>query len=141
MSLILLDLTKWHILCVFIKARAEQARLTMKWIEIIRIRSAEDRWADLNHHVQAIMDKMDMDRNIDSVMVYRHLLDRDLSIHLCWGEGEPLREGSKIGLCLVHLFKEFGLVSHSVWLMEKNRQGRESEVMLPPGNHRLTINT
>ncbi len=88
----------------------------MKWIEVIKISIAENRRAALEKQVNSVIKKLNNDQNAETVKLYHNLLDGDLCIHLYWGGGEPQPRGSKTGLCLAHLLKEFGLISHSVWV-------------------------
>jgi hypothetical protein len=46
------------------------------------------------------------------------LLENDLSIHIRGG-AETFRHGkSPLGLSLTHALRDFGLISHSVWVHE-----------------------
>jgi len=88
----------------------------MKWIEIIRISMAENSRVSLEKQISSIKSKLNTEENIEEVKFYRNLLDGDLSIHLCWNNGKAEPMGSKTGLCLAHLLKEFGITSHSSWV-------------------------
>ena len=87
----------------------------MKWIEIIKISVAENRRAVVEDQIKSVMTKLKNEEKAETVRLYHNLLDGDLSIHLCWDNGKAQPRGSKTGLCLAHLLKEFGLISHSVW--------------------------
>ncbi len=88
----------------------------MKWIEVIKISVAENRRAALENQIKSVMRKLNREENAETVRLYHNLLDGDLSIHLCWNNGGAQPRGSNTGLCLAHLLREFGLISHSVWI-------------------------
>jgi hypothetical protein len=88
----------------------------MKWIEVIKISVAENRRAALENQIKSVMEKLNREENAENVKFYHNVLDGDLSLHLCWNNGAPEPWGSKTGLCLTHLFREFGLIAHSVWV-------------------------
>lgn len=94
----------------------------MKWIEIIKISVAENMRAALEKQIKSVMDKLNAEVNVDTVKLYNNPLDGDLSIHLCWNNGKAEPRGSKTGLCLVHLLREFGLISHSVWVEKESER-------------------
>lgn len=91
----------------------------MKWIEVIKISVAENRRAALEDQIKSLMKKLNGKGNAEDLKFYHNVLDGDLSIHLCWDNGTPEPRGSKTGLCLTHLLREFGLISHSVWVEKK----------------------
>ncbi len=91
----------------------------MKWIEVIKISIAENRRTDFETHVRSILSRLNKEEKGVRMKLYRNVLDGDLSIHLCWNNGKVEPWGSKTGLCLVHLLKEFSFVSHFVLAEEE----------------------
>lgn len=94
----------------------------MKWMETIRITIAENAHEALQKQLTEIMANLNAEQNGEVVKIYRNLQDGDMCIHLNWRNGEAELQGSRTGLCLAHLLKEFGLISHSVWI-EKDESG------------------
>ena len=92
----------------------------MKWIEVIRISSAENGRAALEDELTLITKQLSSEEPACQFQLYRSLTDADICIHLSWNKGKPERRGSKIGRCLAHMLKEFGYISLSVWVSEKN---------------------
>jgi len=89
----------------------------MKWIEIIRLRSAENASEPLKAFLPT------MGRNgrpgLLEARIYRHALwETDWSLHLLWESEKPEKSGSTLGLRLSQALKEFGLVDHSIWIEE-----------------------
>jgi hypothetical protein len=90
--------------------------MKMKWIEVIKISVAENRRAALEKKIRSIMSNLGADANTRTAKLYRNLLDGDWCIRLSWDRGRAQPRGSKTGLCLAQVLREFGLISHSVWV-------------------------
>lgn len=90
----------------------------MKWLEIIKLRSAGNSPGFLE---KIPLSRIDQGQNgLVRIEYYRHaFLDTDLSIHLEWNSEQPEKNGSALGLRLSQAFKEFGLTDHSIWIEEK----------------------
>jgi len=90
----------------------------MKWLEIIKLRSA-GRSSGLLEKLLLSIDKFSQSGLVET-KIYRHAaLELDLSVHLYWESERPERNGSGLGLRLVQALKEFGLIDHSIWIEEK----------------------
>jgi len=91
----------------------------MNWVEIINLRVAETNQEQLEQKLSELLSKVDHDDGLCSVKSYHNaVVKSDLSIHLHWKSGKVDLQGSKTGLCLMHILKNFGLISHSVWVEE-----------------------
>jgi len=87
----------------------------MKWLEIIKLRSV-GKGSGLPAEFLMSIDKFSQEGLVE-VKTYRHAaLESDLSVHLHWESGRPEQNGSALGLRLAQVFKEFGLVNHSIWI-------------------------
>jgi hypothetical protein len=87
----------------------------MKWLEIIKLRTAENS--------SGVLEKLFLpgDEFVQSGLIkiefYRHAaLESDLSIHLQWDSDEPFKKGSSLGLRFARGLKDFGLIDHSIWI-------------------------
>jgi hypothetical protein len=90
----------------------------MKWLEVIKLRSAGKDSGALNELLLSV-DKLSQ-RGLVGIKIYCHAaLETDLSVHLLWESGWPERDGSSLGLRLAQAFKEFGLIDHSIWIEEE----------------------
>ncbi len=90
----------------------------MKWLEVIKIRSAGGNLGLLEELLLPISGSNP--RGQVEMKTYRHtVLETDLSVHLHWDSEMPEPNGSALGLRLAQALKEFGLVDHSVWIEEK----------------------
>lgn len=87
----------------------------MKWLEVIKLRSAEK---DSRVMEELLLSVRKFDQNgLVQTKIFRHAsLDSDVSIHLHWESEWPEQNGSALGLHLGQALKEFGLMDHSVWL-------------------------
>ncbi len=89
----------------------------VKWLEVIRLRSAGKDPGSLEELLRSMSQVKQS--GLVEMQTYRHAaLERDLSVHLLWETDFPEMNGSTPGLRLVQAFKEFGLTDHSVWLKE-----------------------
>jgi len=94
----------------------------MKYMEIIYLRSASE------HYPKVELCLKDIDRSIDneinpiSIEIYRNFnVDTDWSILLKNEKKEANIQKSSLGLHLAALFKEFGLIHHSIWIIKENK--------------------
>lgn len=92
----------------------------MSWIEVIRIIVAENRQSAVEKQITSMISELNSVESAEAVRLYHKLPGGDLSIYLYWKENTVEPHGSRTGNCLTHLLREFGLVSHSVWV-EKDR--------------------
>jgi hypothetical protein len=93
--------------------------VTVKWIEIIKIRGAAG---------SDIQPARDMIRNLDAtyeetrptvLKMYRHIaIEGDLSIHMYWNSEAMQPQKTRLGLRIVDAFGNFCMVNHSVWIEE-----------------------
>lgn len=90
----------------------------MKWLEIIKLRSAGTDPC-LLEELLLLIDKFNQSGLVE-MKTFRHaFLESDWTIHLHWESERPEENGSSLGLRLAQAFKEFGLVDHSVWIEEE----------------------
>ncbi len=93
----------------------------MKWLEVIKLRSA-GRTGELPEEFWGPIAEADQYRGLVEMRSYRHAaLDTDLSLHLHWESDRPEPSGSALGHQLEQALKEFGLTDHSVWIEEEKR--------------------
>ena len=90
----------------------------MKWLEIIKLRSA-GKDSELLEEFLLSIDKLGQSGLVE-MKTYRHAaLETDLSVHLHWESEQPEQNGSTLGLRLAQALKEFGLIDHSIWIEEE----------------------
>jgi hypothetical protein len=90
----------------------------MKWLEIIKLRSA-GKDSGLLEELLPSIDKLSQSGLIEMKTYHHAALETDLSVHLHWESGRPEKNGSALGLRLGQALKEFGLIDHSVWIEEE----------------------
>jgi hypothetical protein len=89
----------------------------MKWVEVIKLRSAKI-GAGLREELLLPAEKPGLNGPVE-MKAYRHAaLDTDWSVHLHWESERPEQNGSALGMRLARAMKEYGLVDHSVWIEE-----------------------
>ena len=91
----------------------------MYWIEIVGLRTVgRDKEVAIKRLKQQIRQAECTERQV-KIGIYHHAtLETDLSIHLVWNSDKINRGGSKLGLMLAEVLKEFGMVDHTVWVAE-----------------------
>jgi hypothetical protein len=89
----------------------------MKWMEVIKLRMAEKEPQSVEQKILKLIKDVGNGRRIKDIKLYHNVLvGNDLSINLYWESGKAEPQGSTTGLCLVHILREYGLISHSVWV-------------------------
>ena len=87
----------------------------MKWLEVIKLRSA-GKDSGLLKELLLSIERFSQDRLVETKTYHHAALESDLSVHLYWESGRVEQNGSAFGLHLAQALKEFGLVDHSVWI-------------------------
>ena len=82
----------------------------MKCLEIIELRTAESNRKLLDIQMQKMIDHVAKEMSRESIKAYsRVMIDTDYSIHLFHDSLDGDNTGSKLGLHLASILKEFGL--------------------------------
>jgi hypothetical protein len=94
--------------------------ISMKWLEMIELRSVDGNRELLKSHLQQLIHQVDKEANTPAIKVYyRVMLETDVSIHLVHDSEDVEKSGgplSPLGVRLASALKEFGLVNHRVWI-------------------------
>lgn len=95
----------------------------MKWVEVIQIRSIGKNRKQLEFKLKELIDELGREIKNQMIITYRHvLIDTDFSIHLFHDSKKVENNGSQLGILIVNILKEFGLVNHSVWIEMDTRE-------------------
>lgn len=91
----------------------------MKWLEIIKLRTAginlEKRACDFI----GLLTKNTQDHGLPAIQVYYHAtLNTDLSIHIHWDTQQASRQKTLLGSCLANKLEEFGMIHHTIWITQ-----------------------
>jgi hypothetical protein len=87
----------------------------MKWLEIIKLRSARKDCRLLEELLLSV-GKFNQSGLVETKTFRHATLESDWSIHLHWESERPERNGSALCLHLARALEEFGLIDHSVWV-------------------------
>ena len=91
----------------------------MKWLEIIKIRSVEMLGKSVISDLVHQFGKLGTSPKPSGIFMYHHAkLMTDLCIHIHWDTKDIYFNKSVIGGHIAHALKDFGLVSHSVWISD-----------------------
>lgn len=89
----------------------------MKFLEIIKFRTTRTDREYIKSQLLNHMVRHEESNSEISVKIYtRDLIDSDFLIQLQYDSDTSGNSGSQLGLCLASALKEFGIVSHSVWI-------------------------
>ena len=92
----------------------------MEWMEVIKLRVAEKTPELVEQEIEKLIEEFGNNGSMKNIKLYHNaVIDNDLSVHLHWQSDKAEAQGSSTGLCLAHVLREYGLISHSVWLGEK----------------------
>ena len=86
-------------------------------MEVIKLRTAEKNLDFVEQTLTNLIIEFGNTGGMKDIKMYRNaLLGNDALIYIHWASGRAEPQGSATGLCIAHILKEFGLVSHSVWI-------------------------
>lgn len=89
----------------------------MNWLEIIDVRSVGNSLKLLEPELKCLIEELNKEAEYRAITVYnRNAVESDFSIHLYHDSDKIHSNGSHLGLHLVSVLKEFGLVNHSIWV-------------------------
>ena len=95
----------------------------MKWLEVIQIRTAQNKSELLVGELTALLSDLQKKADDPSVALYRHsLLPSDFSLHLIHQSDSNRPEKSETGQLISSVAREFGMVNHTIWVLEKDNQ-------------------
>jgi len=103
------------------KHRIDSKKASMKWVEIISLRSATNIDTQfVNELLKGISESdsaTDTPEHLVEIRAYHHpIVETDLSIHIYW-ESEPgSQDKSPLGLRFSSALSDLGLLNHSVWV-------------------------
>lgn len=89
----------------------------MRWMEVIKLCIAEKNPELVEEKIEKLIKDLGNNGSMKNIKLYHNaVVDNDVSVHLLWETGNAEPQGSATGLCLVHVLREYGLISHSVWV-------------------------
>lgn len=89
----------------------------MKWIEIIECRSDTSSMKTLEESVQKLINQIEDKSENYSIRIFnRHDLETDISIHIIHESDRYEKLESQLGLHLVSIMNEYGLVNYAIWI-------------------------
>lgn len=95
----------------------------MKWMEVIKLRATEKKPELVEQMLMELITEFGKTSGMKDMKMYRNaLLENDACILIYWASGKAEPQGSATGLCIAHILKEFGMVSHSIWVEGKSTE-------------------
>ncbi len=91
----------------------------MKWIEIIRLRTQPDVEPSVIQWLKDMIRSMNGTPGLYEARIYTHsAIPGDISLHILWDTVQDLFKESEIGLMIADTLQKYGILDHTVWLME-----------------------
>lgn len=91
----------------------------MEWIEIIRLRTQPDVEPSVIRWLKDMIRGMNGIPGLDEVKIYTHsAIPGDISLHIMWNTVQGLFKESEVGLMIADTLRKYGILDHTVWLME-----------------------
>ncbi len=95
----------------------------MKWLEIIQIRTAQNRAEHLIAELTTLLSDIQKKPGGLNVTFYRHAdVASDFSLHLIHQSDTGRPKTSKTGQLFSSVAREFGMVNHAIWILEKDNK-------------------
>jgi hypothetical protein len=89
----------------------------MKYLEIIELRTIGSKVIELDRQINDLIENLIQTEEVKSIRIYNRLgVANAVSIHLPHDQFSIKNQGSQIGLSLVSALKNYGLVSHTIWI-------------------------
>ncbi|MCK4348713.1 MAG: hypothetical protein KAW47_08860 [Thermoplasmatales archaeon] len=111
-----------------LKTSWEKGMEKMKYLEVIELRTSQENHSLFEQYLAGWMEQVKTDKKVQSIKIYKHVdLETDFSIHLHHDlkiKNFDLRKTTpfSLGELLKNELKEFGLVNHSVWVEQYQKQ-------------------
>jgi hypothetical protein len=101
--------------------RCDWRKITVKWVEIITLRSTGNINKELVDELVKSVDVYDAANDTPShlveINIYHHsVVETDLSVYIHWESEKECQRKSSLGLRFASALKPLGLLNHSVWV-------------------------
>ena len=101
----------------------------MKWLEIIEIRTANQRTKELEWSLEELISSVKREPNSPKIRVFSSFsVKGDISIHLMHNQKEPNVNGSLLGMRISNVLRAFGMVNHQIWCEIMNNKNTKQLV-------------
>ena len=91
------------------------------WLETIQIRTGGNQTEQIAEKITRMLDDLEQNGDSPDIVLFRHgSLPSDFNLHLSHRNRSSPPEKSQTGLQLAASLKELGLISHTIWVLEKN---------------------
>lgn len=88
----------------------------IRWIQVIKVRSVGDKSDELEIELRDLISAIEIQTRSIAKAYFRASVEGDFSVHLIHQKKELVPAGSELGIKLVGALREFGFVSHRVWI-------------------------
>jgi len=90
----------------------------MKWIEFIKVQTSANQDPSLDQALESLIKSIPLKNGLDKLtMGYNGSFSSDFALFIFWETKKIDKSGSEIGLTIKQVLNNYGLVNHSVWLV------------------------
>jgi len=91
--------------------------LAMRWLEMIRLRTTQDKVEGLNNFLFESLRQIGTENGLVEARVLANItFQGDLAMNILWNTPLADHRGSRAGLGIAQALRTFGLVEHSIWM-------------------------
>lgn len=91
----------------------------MEWVEIIRLRTQPDVEPSVIQWLKDMIRGIHGTPGLDAARIYTHsAIPGDISLHIMWNTVQDIFKESEIGLMIADTLQKYGILDHTVWLMQ-----------------------
>lgn len=93
----------------------------MEWMEIIRLRTQPDVEKSVIEWLNGLTRNIKDTPGLSEAKVYCHVaVSGDVGFHIRWSKPMGTTSESEIGLMVAETLKKYGILDHTVWLVQGN---------------------
>ncbi len=101
----------------------------MEWVEIIRLRTQPDVEPSVIQWLKDTIRDIHGTPGFDQARIYTHsAIPGDISLHIMWSTVQDILKESEIGLMVAYTLQKYGILDHTVWLMEAMNRNNVRQV-------------
>ncbi|THB76447.1 MAG: hypothetical protein D6B25_09725 [Desulfobulbaceae bacterium] len=92
----------------------------MKWLEVIHLRSTEQDPTLVDNILQQLIEEVHRKKGKGVVQLYKRAsVASDVALQIRHDSEQVSLPGSKLGLNLANALKPYGMLNHTIWVLDK----------------------
>ena len=95
----------------------------MKWLEVIHLRAAQQDTDVMDGLLNQLVKEIRSEKGSGKIDLFRRAhLETDICLQLQHESEQVKLSGSRLGMRLAMALKNFGMVNHTVWVLDKDSE-------------------